>query len=78
MEPFRPLVDRIVARLLAEGHPPDGELTRLIRSKLLEVTQQRIPLGGQHRKLQDCLRLCASSLVQSLRLKRPDLLLPDW
>lgn len=74
MEPFRPLVDREVARL-AEGPGKDFPLDRESKSAVLQSLLGRFTSGGESRTLFDWISLSAASLSAVIegRAERLDL-----
>lgn len=77
MEPFRPRVDLMVARLLKE-YPPDAELTPEIKARLLSFAEERYDLDGERRTLFDVLHRVAASLAEVFLKRTAHLLLPKW
>jgi CRISPR-associated protein Cas1 len=75
MEPFRPAVDVIVARLAAQ-QGPDTPLSMDSRQQLLDGLYQRWKVGGDCRTLFDAAEQLASSVVENLMGKRCRLRLP--
>lgn len=80
MEPFRPLVDRVVAKL-ADERGPDAPLDKESKRVLLEALLGRFTVEGESRTLFDWLSRAASSLAAVIegseeKLKLP-LLTPD-
>jgi CRISPR-associated protein Cas1 len=81
MEPFRPLVDRIVAGWVRE-HGRLAPLDRAFKQQLLEVLAGRWDAGGEVRTLFDVLARSANSLAnvfigETARIEIPVLKLPD-
>lgn len=77
MEPFRPLVDRIV-RIQVEHWPIDGSLTQETKEELIEPLLCRLKLDGELRTLFDVISHLASSLVQFFSKEREHLELPAF
>jgi len=75
MEPFRPLVDRAVARWVAE-HGVGGDLNREAKAALIGALTQRFEIEGEWRSLFDIVARTASSLAAVFEGKSKDLLLP--
>lgn len=75
MEPYRPLVDRLVFGLHQRGLSM-GELTPAIKKELLHLLQLRVPLHGQHRLLFDALARSALSLAAVIEGRARTLRLP--
>lgn len=76
MEPYRPLVDRAVAELLAE-HAPDAPLNKDIKSVLVGGLTGRVLLEDQQRTLFDVAARCATSLVAAYGGQRKSLLIGE-
>lgn len=66
MEPFRVLVDRKVVELNPENEPVET-LSREWRGALIQCLLERIPAGGETRKLSDLLRVSAGQVAESFR-----------
>lgn len=77
MEPFRPLVDRAVVRLLAKT-APEAPLDRETKAGLLAALTGRLELGGESRTLFDILGRVAASLAAVFAGSRAKLALPDF
>lgn len=75
MEPFRPVVDRAVARWI-EDHDPLAPLDPESKAWLIASVQARFVAGGQARTLSDILFRTASSLAQAILRRAPKLDLP--
>ncbi|MDR2117822.1 MAG: type II CRISPR-associated endonuclease Cas1 [Planctomycetaceae bacterium] len=76
MEPFRPLVDRVVrSQFLETGHV--GGLTPELKSELIEPLLGRFLLNGELRTLFEVVTNMAASLVQFFSKERKELLIPD-
>lgn len=76
IEPFRPLVDRIVVEERL-GVDDDDELSTSDRRLLAEVITARCQLQGESREIGDVLTRTASSLAESFLTGRNVLKLPD-
>ena len=77
MEPFRPIVDRAVARCVFE-RGPDAPLDRQAKAALLApLMHERFVLDGEERTLFDVAARTATSLTQVFAGQRKQLLLPD-
>lgn len=77
MEPFRPLVDEVVARIVQEN----GEsvyLSRDIKRMLISGVLQPIMVDGEVKSLFSILARCSSSLASIYTGERKNLLLPAW
>ncbi|MCD6416203.1 MAG: type II CRISPR-associated endonuclease Cas1 [Planctomycetes bacterium] len=77
MEPFRPLVDRAVARLVDESDA-DLVMGKETKASLLEALTARLELGGEYRTLFDVVAKTASSLAGVYEGKARKLKLPEW
>lgn len=77
MEPFRPRVDLLVARLLKE-YSPRSELTPEIKQRLLGFLEERYLIEDERRSLFDALSRMAQSLADVFLKRRRLLILPDW
>ncbi len=77
MEPFRPIVDRAVARYIWE-HGAEAPLDRQAKSALLAaLTHKRFPVDAEERTLFDVAARTASSLVKVFAGEQEKLALPD-
>lgn len=76
MEPFRPLADRHVLRVL-EARRSDS-LTSEVKRDLMELLRDRVEVGGECRVLFDALTRLALSLAAVLEGRRKSLVLPEW
>lgn len=76
MEPFRPIVDRAVVRLV-ETNGLQDTLDPKTKAALLGALMDRYSVNGEERSLFDVLARTASSLVQVFARKRRTLLLPE-
>jgi CRISP-associated protein Cas1 len=65
MEPFRPLVDRVVYQWVQE-HDPSQPLDKTAKSCILQPILQRYEWEGESRTLFDWIARAASSLAQAL------------
>jgi len=75
MEPFRPLVDRTVARWV-DAHGSQCPLDREAKGVLLESLTGRVELNGELRTLFDVARRAAASLAAAFQGKSRKLALP--
>jgi CRISPR-associated protein Cas1 len=76
MEPFRPLVDRVVRlQFLETGHV--GALTPELKSELIEPLLGRFLLNGELLTLFEVATHMVASLVQFFAKERKELLIPD-
>lgn len=75
MEPFRPIVDRIVLDVCDEfgTHSP---IEKVMKGKLMGVVQKRFSLDGQTRSLSEILHCTTGSLVGVLEGRMKSLKLP--
>lgn len=76
MEPFRPVVDRAVVRLI-DDCDPTSEFDRETRTELLGALTGRFDLKGESRTLFDILARLASSLAGVFAGERKKLILPE-
>ena len=76
MEPFRPFIDRAVARLIDEDGP-HASLDRDTKRALLQALTGRITLAGEERTIFDVAARCASSLAAVFAGERKRLILPE-
>ena len=76
MEPWRPVVDGVVARWVRE-HGTKAPLDRDAKSALIETITGRYRVGGEARTLFDVLSRTAASLVAVFAGGRRDLVLPE-
>ena len=77
MEPFRPLVDLVVYRIVKDNGS-QIELDKGLKQQLIEAVTFRLPFNGEHRTGFDCLSRVATSLADVLDGNRKELLLPDF
>lgn len=77
MEPFRPLVDETVARLVAE-HGDAVALGRDTKKTLISSITRLILVDGETRTVFSVLAKCASSLAAVYSGERKKLFLPEW
>lgn len=76
MEPYRPIVDRAVARMM-DGLETVPELSQQTRAELLSSLTDPIQIQGEIRSLFDALSKSAASLVQCVTGESRDLILPE-
>lgn len=78
IEPFRPIIDRVVVELVAEGLRHD-EMDKHIKARLIQPVMDRYPLDGEQRTLFDILGRVAASLATAFEAGSPKarLNLPD-
>lgn len=76
MEPFRPLIDRAVAELVADGLH-DAALDKTIKPRLIEPVMARYQLNGEERTLFDVLGRMTASLAAVFEERQERLDLPD-
>jgi len=77
MEPFRPIVDRAVAKGLPEWGPDTG-MNRDIKRALLGALTAEVEIEGQSRSLFDLLRHASASLAAVLCEEAANMRLPAW
>jgi CRISPR-associated protein Cas1 len=77
MEPYRPLVDGIVLKLVGEVGRI-AELSPPLKRRLMELVQVRVSMGGESRVLFDGLVRMSMSLAGVYEGRRRKLLLPEW
>lgn len=75
IEPFRPVVDRIVVGISREHHNA-AELCPQIKRQLAACITERVPMETDMRSIQDAIGRSASSLAGVLIEERKELLLP--
>jgi len=76
MEPYRPLVDHTVARLM-DHRESVPEMTQPIRAELLETLTASLRIGGERRNLFDALSRTMTSLVRCISGEGQKLDLPE-
>lgn len=76
MEPFRPLVDRAVVKIAANGGIPE-ELDKTVKAALIKAVLVRVSLNDEAVTLFDALTRAASSLAMTFENKRKDIILPE-
>ena len=76
MEPFRPLVDKAVAKWI-ETHDPKASFDRETKAAILSALTGRFDLEGESRTLFDVSSRLASSLALVFAGERQDLILPE-
>lgn len=74
MEPFRPVVDMLVLRLVDAGKTELGPRTKEVLASLPNVD---MPIRGEMSTVGGCLKTCAASLAEVLVKARGSLVLPD-
>jgi CRISP-associated protein Cas1 len=77
MEPFRPLVDETVARIVFE-HGENVHLGKDIKREIITAISGLIKVDGETRTIFSVLAKCASSLVAVYAGERKKLFLPEW
>ena len=75
MEPFRPCVDLIIAKMLRESPNASVEETA-IRGRIISAIASKWKVGDEHRSIFDASTRLASSLVASFTCKKAFLELP--
>jgi CRISPR-associated protein Cas1 len=76
MEPYRPVVDRVVATLV-DGHDGVPEPSQAIRAELLQALTGALRIAGEARSLFDALARTAASLVHCIAGESEALQLPE-
>ncbi|MHA6247524.1 type II CRISPR-associated endonuclease Cas1 [Pontibacter sp. CAU 1760] len=76
MEPYRPLVDRVVQQITLTEGPPTA-LTKVHKAALLEVLAHDVRLDGNRRPLLVALSQTTSSLAACFAGDREDILYPE-
>ena len=76
MEPFRPLVDRVVVELVQEKGT-GCEMSQEVRARLLKILSDRYEVEGESRTLFDLFKRITSSLAQVYLGQREALYLPE-
>lgn len=74
MEPFRPLVDQAVLRLVKDGHV---EVTPEVKAVLARITAFDLPMGGQNSPVSVAAQRLSHSLALSFENGKADLALPE-
>lgn len=77
MEPFRPLVDREVARLVWEHGSSDVPFDRTAKGRIIGALLGRIRLGEEERTVFETLTRTTVSLSRVYAKERTDLVLPE-
>lgn len=79
LEPFRPMVDQEVMRVLKNFDDAAGNLSRDVRQELARLPTQQVLIGGEVQTITNAADVTAYSLVNAIREKDPTLLkLPDF
>ena len=76
MEPFRPMVDRIVSRLVLD-FGSDAVMDQPLRASLIRCLLERVFIGQRQRTVIDALSVMSDSLVHSINSGQADLVLPE-
>ncbi|SFH58211.1 type II CRISPR-associated endonuclease Cas1 [Planctomicrobium piriforme] len=76
MEPYRPIVDQGVAKLM-DGLEAVPEMTQMVRADLLGALTEPVKVQGEARSLFDALSRTAASLVQCIAGESRELVLPE-
>jgi CRISPR-associated protein Cas1 len=76
MEPFRPVVDRIVVEL-TKSDGPEAAMDQAIRARLIGCLQHRIFMHDQQRTVLDALNIMSASLVDAMSRSEAQLSLPQ-
>ncbi|HCX96882.1 MAG TPA: type II CRISPR-associated endonuclease Cas1 [Spirochaetaceae bacterium] len=77
MEPFRPIVDRAVARIV-DVHGPMVELMKDTKREIIADVMRPIDLNGESRTIFSVLARLSSSLFRIFLGQERRLLLPEW
>lgn len=75
MEPYRPLVDRVVAHYTCQGN--EAVVDKAFKGAMIGGLLQRYPLDGEARSLFDCAHRTAHSVVEILEGTRANISLPE-
>ena len=78
MEPYRPFVDQYVFGRVHPFDIPQGELTREMKAKLLEMLTCDVKMGELRRPLMIALSYTTASLVKYYRKEVGELALPEF
>lgn len=76
MEPFRPIVDRVVVELISEVGP-EAAMDQSVRAKLIGCLMNRVFVHDQQRTILDALGLVSASLVDAMSRTEAKLTLPQ-
>ena len=76
MEPFRPVVDRIVVDIMNTGGPK-APLDQKCRATLIRSILSRVFVQDQQRTVMDALSIVCGSLVEAMKTPQSKLLLPQ-
>ena len=77
MEPFRPLVDRAVVKIVAAAGEIPEQLDKTVKAALIKAVLVRVSLNDEAVTLFDALTRAASSLAMTFENKRKDIILPE-
>ncbi|MFM7021963.1 MAG: type II CRISPR-associated endonuclease Cas1 [Flavobacteriales bacterium] len=77
MEPFRPYVDRLVLSIMEEHEDFDGELTKEIKQKLLQVPVIDIEIEGEKSPLMVGMQRTTASLMKCFEGEARKILYPE-
>lgn len=78
MEPYRPFVDQYVLGRVRLFDIPQGELTREMKARLLEMLTCDVKMGELHRPLMIALSYTTASLAKYYRKEVGELALPEF
>lgn len=76
MEPFRPVVDRVVVELVS-SIGPDAAMDQGVRAQLTGCLLSRIFMHNQQRTVLDALNVMSASLVDAMSRSEAKLSLPQ-
>jgi len=76
MEPFRPVVDRVVVELM-KSDGPSAEMDQSIRARLIGCLLHRIFIHDQQRTVLDALNIMSASLADAMSRSEAELSLPQ-
>ena len=77
MEPYRPLVDRVVCGMIDEGGVQEG-LTVEAKTTLLKIPAMDVLLDGEQSPLMNATQRTAVSVVRCMEGEQRRLLYPEW
>lgn len=75
IEPFRPVVDRLIANLLSDNNQ-SSDLTPLLKRQIVGCLETTLPFKGENRTVNDAIRRSASSLAGVFLGNREKISLP--
>ena len=77
MEPYRPFVDQYVLGKVRPFDVPQGDLTREMKARLLEMLTCDVKMGDLRRPLMVALSYTTASLVRYYKRELSELVLPE-